>query len=220
MSQFVYQKLKTGIIERKLAPGQKLVENDISNSLSVSRTPIRQAFSKLQKEGFITIIPNRGAQVINPTIDEITDAFTHRKQLELLATMDIMEKIKQEDIDNLNILIQEEAEAFVKKDLVQYIHVNTKFHITLMGGCTNRFLKENAVKMINQTHIYLILYDHFYKIDEKNTRGSNEHKLMVNVIEKGDTGAFITLLDKHISSTIEEYKTRVKRFHHTSELFD
>lgn len=219
MGQYVYQKLKNGIIERKLAPGQKLVENDISTSLSVSRTPIRQALTRLQKEGFITIIPHRGAQVINPTIDEITEAFTHRKQLELFATKDIMENTKQKDIDELKRLILEESETFIQKDLVQYIHVNTQFHITLMSRCDNRFLKDNTLKMINQTHIYLALYDHFYKINEKSTRGPNEHQLMVEFIEKGDADAFTSLLDKHISSTIEEYQTRVKRFHHTSELF-
>lgn len=219
--EYVYQTLKNAIYEQKLVPGQKMVENDISNSLSISRTPIRQAFAQLQEEGFLTILPNKGAQVINPTVDEITEAFTHRKNLELLATNNIIKTISANDILKLNELIQLERETYKQKDFVGYIEVNKEFHYTLIKDCGNRFLESHTLKMINQTHIYLALYDHFYHINEKeNIRSSNEHQMLITFIKEKEIEAFSQLLAKHISTATAEYKNRVNRFYQASDLFN
>ncbi|MUK87776.1 GntR family transcriptional regulator [Ornithinibacillus sp. L9] len=222
MKEYVYQTVKAAIYKQKLAPGQKLVENEISESLSISRTPIRQAFSKLQEEGFLTISPNKGAHVINPTVDEISEAFTHRKQLELLASNNIMEWITTDDIAKLKELNQLEKESYQQSDFLAYMDMNKAFHSTLIEGCNNRFLKNNTIKMINQTHIYLALYDHFYhniSHQKKDTRGSNEHQMLVNYLIHQDQSSFSSLLATHISTTIDEYKTRVKSFHQARDLF-
>ncbi|SFA83607.1 DNA-binding transcriptional regulator, GntR family [Lentibacillus halodurans] len=217
---YVYQTLKNAIYEQKLLPGQKLIENDISNSLSISRTPIRQAFAQLQKEGFLTLLPYKGAQVINPSEDEIDEAFIHRKQLELLATQTIMTIITPNDIARLNELVQLERETYKQKDLVTYIEVNKEFHYILIKGCNNRFLKNHTLNMINQTHIYLALYDHFYHINEKkDIRGPNEHQMLIEFLEQKEMKGFSQLLDKHISTTIDEYKGRINQFHQPSDLF-
>ncbi|WP_010530116.1 GntR family transcriptional regulator [Lentibacillus jeotgali] len=221
MKEYVYQTLKYAIYEQKLVPGQKMVEHDISSSLSISRTPIRQAFTQLQEEGFLTILPNKGAQVINPTIEEITEAFTHRKNLELLATSNIMQAISTNNIHRLSELVKLEKESYQQKDLLGYTEVNKEFHYTLLKGCRNRFLKNHTLKMINQTHIYLALYDHFFHIDEKeNIRSSNEHQMLITLIKEKEIEAFSQLLAKHISTATEEYKSRVSRFHQASDLFN
>ncbi|WP_052345730.1 GntR family transcriptional regulator [Paucisalibacillus sp. EB02] len=218
MKEHVYQTIKHAIYEQKLAPGQKLVENDISESLSISRTPIRQAFAKLEDEGFITILPNKGAQVVNPSVDEIAEAFIHRQQLEGLATANIMAWITAEEIAELQALIKAEQTSHQQKDFLAYIHINIRFHSILIQGCNNRFLKYNTEKMINQTHIYLALYDHFYQ--KKDTRGPEEHQMLVNYLVEKNQALFSSLLAKHITGTIDEYKSRVKKFHQAGELFN
>lgn len=221
MKEYVYQTLKNAIYEQKLIPGQKMIENDISNSLSISRTPIRQAFAQLQEDGFLTILPNKGAQVINPTIDEIREAFTHREQLELLATKNILKTISVDDIHRLSELIKLENETYKQKDFLGYIEVNKEFHYILIKGCGNRFLKNHTLKMINQTHIYLALYDHFYHIDKKEyIRSSNEHQMLITFIKEKEIEAFSQLLAEHISTATEEYESRVNRFHQASDLFN
>lgn len=219
MSEYVYKKLKEGILSQKLYPGQKLIETDISDTLGVSRTPIRNAFVKLEEEGIVTILPNKGAHVINPTIEEITEAFTFRKHLELIATEEIMEKIEEEDIKTLKVLIDKEIESYKQKDLATYIEINTQFHKTLVNISENRFLKEQTQKMIHQTHIYLILFDQFYAVSKKESRSSREHQEIVNLIENKEAEAFKLLLDKHISRTIEEYRTRISTYQQASDLF-
>lgn len=218
MKDYVYETIKNGIYEQKLVPGQKLIENEISNSLSISRTPIRQAFAKLEREGFLTLSLNKGAQVVNPSAEEIAEAFIHRRQLELLATENIMETMKEEEIERLKKLVQSEEQTYKSKDLRAYIKVNKEFHYTLISGCQNRFLKENVMKMIHLTHIYMVLYDHFYHLSD-NIRGSDEHKQLIAYIEEKDKASFSKLLAAHIDATIDEYKDRVRRYREVSDLF-
>lgn len=219
LAKYVYETLKNAILSRQITPGQKLLESEISDVLGISRTPVRHAILELQKEGMVTIYPNKGAYVINPTIEEITEAFTHRKQLELIATENIMERITDRDIETLKLLTKNEIEAFEEKSLSKYIEINTNFHETLVNLSENRYLREHAKQMIQQTHIFLILYDHFYSVDTNKNRGPGEHQRMIEFIEKKDEKAFRELLEKHIVSTIDEYKNRINVYKKPSDLF-
>ncbi|WP_170840665.1 GntR family transcriptional regulator [Oceanobacillus limi] len=221
MKLYVYQTIKHSIYEQKLTPGQKLIEQQISEALSISRTPIRQAFQQLQEEGFLTISPNKGAQVIDPTSKEIAEAFIYRSHLERMATKDIINWITSNDINKLIKLVHTEQETYRNKDFLGYIETNKNFHFTLIKGCDNRFLKNDCIKIINQTHIYLALYDHFYQVNrqKKDIRGPKEHQMLINFLIRNDYDSFSKLLNKHITSTIEEYTARMKKVHHASDLF-
>src|SRR5699024_8751411 len=96
--QFVYNKLKDAILTRRLAPGVQLVENTLSRQLNVSRTPIRTAIKQLSDEGLAEIIPNKGAYVINPSIEEIHQAYELRKDLEILALEKSIHLITAKDL--------------------------------------------------------------------------------------------------------------------------
>ena len=218
LADYVYLKLKEGILSQKLSPGQKLIETEISETLGASRTPIRSALNKLAKEGIVTILPNKGAHVINPTIEEITEAFIFRKQLELYATEEIMEKIQEEDINKLKMLVEKEFESYEERDLAKYIETNTEFHKTLVSTSDNRFLKEHTHQMIHQTHIYLILFDNFDAV-KRELRSTKEHTELIHLLEKRDADAFHQLLDEHISKGIEEYKGRINPYRNVSDLF-
>jgi DNA-binding GntR family transcriptional regulator len=90
MEENVYNHIKKAILARKLAPGKQLVENNLSNSLGVSRTPIRNAIKRLSIEGLVDIIPNRGAFVTNPTKEEMIQAYELRAKLEYIAVCQAM----------------------------------------------------------------------------------------------------------------------------------
>ena len=139
MEQLVYDKLKHSILHRQLAPGTQLVESTISERLQVSRTPIRNAIKKLASEGLINIIANRGAFVIQPSLDEITQAYEARIELECVAAKLSIERITKEDISNLKLLVEDERDAFRQKDMVKFIKANENFHMTLVKNLTISF---------------------------------------------------------------------------------
>src|SRR5690625_5041604 len=196
MKKYVYDKLKESILARKLPPGKQLVEHTISQNLKISRTPIRSAINLLETEGLVEIIPNKGAFVINPTVDEILQAYNLRKSLEIMAAELSIHNLTKKDFEEMESIIAEEKEALYNKDLNTYLEANQNFHKLITKKCENKFLVEFIEKLIRQTSIYLILFDVFFEETSPQPYGYKEHKEIIEVLKSKD----ITLLKKCLSN--------------------
>ena len=80
-----YQKLKRIILGRQISPGEKLNESELAQGLGISRTPVREAINRLEKEGLVEIIPQRGAFVVQFSAKDVLELFLIRENLEGLA---------------------------------------------------------------------------------------------------------------------------------------
>jgi len=118
----VYQNIKSQIIIGTLKPGTRLREEELSKAMNISRAPIREAFNRLEKEGFITIIPRKGAAVSKVTAQSIEDIFEIREALESLAVKKSIGKIsiiKLEKVgDNFRKFIDKPTNA---ENCIQYL---------------------------------------------------------------------------------------------------
>lgn len=208
--EYVYEKIKQAIINRTLLPGVKLIESKISEQLQVSRTPIRNAFQKLSSEGFLTIVPNKGAFVINPTLKEMTQACEIRKELELMSLRKAINFIDLNDIKQMEALIEIEFVAVQKKDIMSYLESNKRFHMIIAEKSGNNFLIQFVEKILDQINVYLILYDQFYDVNLEDIRGLNEHKEIIKYIQKKDLEQVEYLLVQHLDSTLIEWKESTK----------
>lgn len=92
LRQQVENALRQAIIDGQFKPGQRLTERELTDSLGVSRTLVREAFRQLESEGLITVIPNRGPVVRELGADEIEDLYAIRAVLEGLAARTFAEK--------------------------------------------------------------------------------------------------------------------------------
>ncbi|HDK26687.1 MAG TPA: GntR family transcriptional regulator, partial [Candidatus Atribacteria bacterium] len=97
----VYQNIKYQIIIGTLKPGTRLPEEELSKIMNISRAPIREAFNRLEKEGFVTIIPRKGAAVSKITARSIEDIFEIRESLESLAVKKSIGKISIEELEKV-----------------------------------------------------------------------------------------------------------------------
>ena len=94
----VYFYVKRKIVENELAPGCPIVEMDITKKLNVSRTPIREALSKLEKEGFVKKYPGKGIFVSIMSYKRVIEIFEFRKIIESNIISLIIDKIPIESI--------------------------------------------------------------------------------------------------------------------------
>ena len=83
--QMVYDYICSALYDRKLVPGSALVERVICEALHVGRTPVRAAFGRLAAEGYVELVPNRGAFIITGTKEILQDYYRVRTDLEILA---------------------------------------------------------------------------------------------------------------------------------------
>jgi len=195
----IYQKLKTAIRKRYIKQGSQLVEVTLAQKLGVSRTPVRSAIKKLEAEGLVNSIPNRGAFVITPTKKEIEETFLVRAELECMAASLATGNCTTQYIDDLYQLIESEPTAFDNDDLDKYYAVNDSFHTRIAEISGNNVLSSYVKELLDRTRIYLILYDPFYKIEYSPT---TEHLDIIKGIASGDPKKSIEAVRAHINSSI------------------
>lgn len=195
----VYQKLKTAIRKKYIRQGSQLVEVALAQQLGVSRTPVRSAIKRLEAEGLVNSIPNRGAFVITPTQREIEETFLVRAQLEIMATRLTTANISPEQIEVLRKLTQAETTVFDKNNLDEYYAVNDSLHLKIAEFSGNKVLFSYINELLDRTRIYLILYDPFYKIEYCPTK---EHETIVDAIANRDPDRACAALKNHINSSI------------------
>lgn len=195
----VYQKLKTAIRKRYIKQGSQLVEVTLAQKLGVSRTPVRSAIKKLEAEGLVNSIPNRGAFVITPTKQEIEETFLVRAELECMAAKLATQHCSQAALTELHQFIDFEAVVFDKSDLDTYYAANESFHIRIAQMSGNTVLSTYIQKLLDKTRIYLILYDPFLKIEYSPT---TEHLDIIDAIASGDQTKACAAVKAHINSSI------------------
>jgi DNA-binding GntR family transcriptional regulator len=106
-TEVAYNYLRNAIIVHELAPGSPIVEQDISNRLDISRTPVREALKQLEAEGLIQSSPMRGYFVSEINIMDVNEIFDLRLAMELLALKTAINKITKEEIQETEEMLEE-----------------------------------------------------------------------------------------------------------------
>ncbi|PFA68392.1 GntR family transcriptional regulator [Bacillus sp. AFS015802] len=202
----VYGRLKDALLARKIAPGTQLIEQIISERMEVSRTPIRHALKRLEAEGLVQIIPNRGAFVVHPTREEIISFFELRKELEFLTVKYGLPKVKKSDLSRLHAFLEDEQETYKQKDLLKYVELNKQFHLFLAEVSGNKFLMRYMDEMLTQSNVYLFLFDVFYHVEPGENVRFREHEDMVKAIENKDRQTLLELIDLHMKHSFDDLR--------------
>ena len=138
----IVSSLRDSIIKGELNPGQKLTEPELAEKLGISRTPIREAFRQLESEGFLTVIPRRGAVVSRITRKEIGDFYDLKSLLEGYAARVAAEKITEKGIEKLRKINEQLVVLAEKNDVDAFFSKNDEFHNTFISYCGNEKLLE------------------------------------------------------------------------------
>lgn len=205
---YIYHELRRQLFNKELAPGQRLPEVAIAKTLEVSRTPVREALRRLAAEGLVELLPNIGARVISPTREEIEDCFDIRTDLECLAIGRAATKISNLQLFLLEEAIEEEKEVFPTRNLEQYIEKNSKFHRIIAEASGSPILSEYVNNIIERSHAYMILFEHFFEI---NTNPSLEdHIEILKALRSRDADKCVELMRNHVAVSLIGVKKTLK----------
>ncbi|ABB16185.1 MULTISPECIES: GntR family transcriptional regulator [Carboxydothermus] len=140
LRELVFETLREAIINGVLKPGERLMEVQLAEELGVSRTPVREAIRKLELEGFVVMIPRKGAYVAGISLKDVADVFEVRAALESLAAGLAAERITDEEIEELErVLVQQQSLAESDR-LEDIIRADTDFHEVLYRASRNERL--------------------------------------------------------------------------------
>lgn len=140
LRDLVFEALREAIINGTLRPGERLMEIPLAEELGVSRTPVREAIRKLEREGFVVMVPRKGAFVAGISLKDIADIFEVRAALEALAAGLAAERIGDDELEELERLLVRMAEIIEENDVSAFLESDTRFHDTLYRTSGNKRL--------------------------------------------------------------------------------
>ena len=160
LPQDLFNSLRDDILQGKIAAGEKLTEQKICEEYQVSRTSVREAFQKLELDGLIDIIPNRGAFVVGISKQDIDDMYELRKAYESIAVRWAIERMTDEEFEQLEEAYELMEFYTMKGDAAKMLRMNTAFHQMIYHATRNRMLQHVLTS---------------YQVYTKNTKVSEEY---------------------------------------------
>ncbi len=158
LGEIVFDYLKNAIISGELKPGERLMEIAIANQLGVSRTPVREAIRKLEKEQFVEMIPRKGAYVASTTIKDILDVLEVRRLLEGFATAKAAERMTDEELAKITITHHSFLKAIEENDTENMVIFDNEFHERIFEASDNAKLIELTKALSEQVQRHRLSY--------------------------------------------------------------
>lgn len=191
----VYDKLKRAVVHGELKPSSRIVETRVAEALGISRTPVREAIHKLEREGFIRQDPRGGFFVVGLTRADIEETFGIRSVLESYAARLAALKHRPEDLTPLERKLEEYQAHMDRGDLASLPRINTEFHDLLYG--LSRSLR--LVRMISDLRDQIYRFRKAILSVEEMARTSNhDHREMLALIRKRDGEGVERIVRVHI----------------------
>ncbi|MEO8137254.1 MAG: GntR family transcriptional regulator [Betaproteobacteria bacterium] len=190
----IAERVLGAIMEHRLPPGTKLVEEKLAAVFGVSRTKIRQALARLTHDEILTVYPNRGTFVASPTVEEARHVFNARRLIEPELVRRLAANPTREQIGVLRESAVREHEARASDDRRAIIRLSGEFHILLAEIAGNPFVVKTVRELASLTCLIIALYD------SPNTPACphHEHGEILDAIAKRDGKRAGTLMIEHL----------------------
>lgn len=208
LRELVLDAIREAIINGTLKPRERLMEIQLAEELGVSRTPVREALRKLELEGFIVMVPRKGAYVADISFKDIADVFEIRAALEALAAGLAAERITDEELEEMERLVAEKAEAIANQDMEKLIKVDTMFHEAIYKASRNQRLTSiisNLREQIQRYRTTSLAYP------GRMQRSLEEHRSIVEAIQSRDSQIAQQVAREHIENTENSIIEAIKK---------
>jgi len=200
----VYLILKEMILNGELEPGQKIVQEKLSEKLGISRSPLLKALQRLEHEFLVESIPRRGIYVKKMSLGEILDIFYVREVFEGLAARLAARKITSQELLNLKSLFSPFEENSVNINLNEYQNADRLFHPLIYKIANNPVLSK--LEMIG--NVTIIAYQAGLVRPPQETL--NEHLGIIKALEHGDGNLAEEISRKHIRESTRFLEEKLK----------
>ncbi len=190
----VYELLKKSILHGKLKAGQRLIEEQLANQIGISRTPVREAFHKLERDELVSRLPKGGFAVRKFTKEDVEEIFGIWSVLESYAAYLATVHITPEKISNLEKKTYETENALKKEDDEKVLQLHTEFHDLLYKACRSKKL----IDMINNLRDYFFRYRSVLLHAPNGFRTSiDDHRRMLEAMKKNNPRLVERLVRNH-----------------------
>lgn len=197
-----YAYLKERIIDGTVPGSTMLSEGEVAQELGCSRTPVREAFLRLEVEGFLQLYPKRGALVVPLTARDIREVYEARELVDRFSAEHIcgLSDSERHVIGSvLEAIIAEQDEALAAEDLAEYTRLDAKFHQTIMDNGGNRFLSQLGHSLREQQQRFTATA--VGRSPARARRFVDGHRQLTRALIDGDFEAYSRALSEHLTNS-------------------
>jgi DNA-binding GntR family transcriptional regulator len=191
----VVDHLRKLIVESVFAPGAKLNERELCETMGISRTPLREALKVLAVDGLIELSPNRGASVYKMSREEIWETFEFVGGLEAMAGELACERITPEEVTAIKALHHAMLECKAQNDLPGYYSNNQAIHNRITEAARNSVLLETYLSMNRRLQALRLRSN---VVPTKWDQAVDEHWQMIDALDARDGKRLGSILKQHL----------------------
>lgn len=196
----IYERMVETILDHRLPPGTKLVEDRLATAFGVSRTRIRPVLVRLANEQIVTLTLNRGATVAQPTESEAREVFEVRRLIEPTLIACFIAKASSADIAVLSQCITQEEEARQAGDMRRAIRLSGDFHLHIAKAAQHETLGRILRELVSRTSLILMTYRADMQPQSDAGRcGCQEHRALLDAIRLRDAKEAARLMQAHLA---------------------
>jgi DNA-binding GntR family transcriptional regulator len=190
----IYEKIYVAILEHRLHPGTKLVEERLAEIFDVSRARVREVLARLAHEHVVELYPQRGAYVAKPTIEEAADVFEARRLIEPALLRRLVQTSTPEKVARLRHHQELEVDARRREDKRAIVRLSGEFHTLLADLAGNTSLARSMRELSTLTCLVIFLYD----APTATSCRADEHSQIIDAIAKRDAQRAEKLMLEHL----------------------
>lgn len=191
----IYEALARLLLAGRLAPGTKLVEQKIAQLFGVSRERIRKVLHRLGHERLLDLIPNRGAFVVDPSLEEARRLYEARRIVEAGIVLRLSETWSKDQAAELDKHVRQEEHAAATDDRPQSIRLSGGFHMMLAAMTGSDLVERQMQELVSRTAMLVA----FYEPGVSSSCGCEEHVAIAEALARRDAVGAARSMSTHLS---------------------
>ncbi|WP_307440670.1 GntR family transcriptional regulator [Bacillus sp. V2I10] len=205
----IYSLLKEEILKFRLLPGDKISEKEISEKFKVSRTPVRESFIQLSKDGLLDIYPQKGTCVSLIDLNLVEEARFMREHLEVAVIQLACETFPQEKLFSLEMNLMMQEMCMKEKNYEKLFQLDEEFHQTIFDGCK----KGNIWYVIQSMNMHFKRLRMLRLATNLNWDGIyHQHLLLIEAIRNKEPEVAVKMMKEHLTMVIFDKETLRKEY--------
>lgn len=190
----IHAELYGAIINHQIRPATPLQEDALATAFGVSRTIIRKVLQRLAHEKLVELIPNKGAAVAKPSVEQARQVFEARRGVECMIVEKLASTITDAELDRLSAMVDAEAAAISNDSKQTRVRLSGDFHRELAALAGNEVLGNFINELISRTSLIIALYESPGAVP----CSYSEHKEIVDALRRRDGKRAVQYMDHHL----------------------
>jgi DNA-binding GntR family transcriptional regulator len=190
----IVRSIESAIVEQRLPPGAKLPEDELGAAFGVSRTIVRAALRMLAQDRVVTMVPNRGAFVSSPTMEEARQVFHARRVIEDALVREAAARCDTADLLRLRSHLAAERGALQRGDRSAAIGLSGEFHLLVGSISGQKVLVTFLRELISRTALVIALFG----ATRESSCGSHDHAEVVDALARRDGETAAAVMADHL----------------------